>query len=134
RPVIAQSIASLRTKIDRSKSQRDAPPVIRSSADDARTEPLKIISGRGDIGLAFNLPGAIRREKLAEVLGLFSANADAAMRQIVWPHHHFVVFFRMKLWSRLEQHDVHAAFGANFGCHAAACARTDNANIVRFRR
>ena len=57
-------------EIDGSEAQRDAAPVIGAAADDARAEPLEIGAGRGGVGLAVNVPGAVGREEFAEIFGL----------------------------------------------------------------
>ena len=107
--------------------------MIRPAADDARTKPLKIGTRSGNIRLAFNLPSTVRRQKFAEVFAGFSADADAAMRQVVRPHEHLVVFFGMDLRPGFQQSDVEAAFGENFRSHAAAGSGADDANIIRLR-
>src|SRR5262249_15936856 len=67
RPIVAESIARLRTKIHRRKAQSYATPVTRSSAHNSRAEPLKIAARGGNVRFAFDLPRAIGREKLPEI-------------------------------------------------------------------
>ena len=66
--------------------------------------------------------------------GLLAGDAYTTMWQIVGPHKHLEVFFGMDLWAGFEHGDVEAASGKDFGGHAAACARTDDYNVVHFWR
>src|SRR5581483_3330373 len=67
RPVIAHAISRARFEIDRSKAKRNASPMVRAPAFDARSEPAKSRS-RGDrIRFAFNVPRSVRREEFAEI-------------------------------------------------------------------
>ena len=56
------------------------------------------------------------------------------MGQVVRPRHHLEVFLGIERRAGLEQRNVQAAFGENFGRHAAACARPNDAYIIGLRR
>src|SRR4029077_7098911 len=118
-------IARVGTEINGGKPQGDAAPVIGAAAHDAGAKPAKIGPGRGGVRFAVNIPRTVGSEEFAEVFGLLAGDAHTTMWQIVGPHKHLEVFFGMDLWAGFEHGDVEAAFGKDFGGHAAACARTD---------
>src|SRR6185295_12806887 len=92
-PIGAQAVARVGTKVDGSKAQRDAAPMVGAAAHDARTKPAKIGSRRGGVRLTVNIPGAVGSKELAEVFCLLPGDAHTAMRQVVRPGKHLVVFF-----------------------------------------
>ena len=69
-----------------------------------------------------NIPGAVGSKELAEVFGLLSGDAHTAMRQVVGPGKHLVVFFGVNLRAGFEHGDIEAALGEDFGGHATAGA------------
>src|SRR5271169_596232 len=90
-PVLAQAIARFGFEIDRSEPQSNAAPVIGTSADDARAEPLKIGARSRGVRFAGNFPRTVGSKEFPEIGRGSSANADATMRKIVGPHEHFEV-------------------------------------------
>src|SRR6266852_3984144 len=129
-PIVAETIARGGFEIDGSEAQRDAAPVIGAAADDAGTKPLEIRAGSGGVGLAFDLPRAIRREKFTEVFARLAADAGAAVRQIVRPQEHLEILVRSDVRPGFEEHAVQAALGENLRGHASARTGADNANVI----
>src|SRR5207247_3496497 len=66
RPVVAEAIEALAFEIVGSEAQRDAAPVVRAAAEHARAEPLKVLAGRGGVGLPLERPPAERCGEPAE--------------------------------------------------------------------
>ena len=93
--------------------------MIGSSANDTRTEPAKARAVRHCVGLALNLPGAVRGKKLAKILSSFSADPDTSMRKLIRPDVLLEVFLGIQRWPGLEHHNAEAAFGEDF-CGGAA--------------
>ena len=123
-----------RPEIDRSEAERDASPVIGASTDDAGAEPAELRSGSGSVRLAFNFPGAVgRHEFVAQFVPELSADADAAMGQFVGPDVLFEILLRIQRRTRLQHHDVQAAFGEHFRGGAACRPRSNDANVIDFR-
>jgi len=129
-PILAQAVARLGLEINRGKTQRDASPVVCAASDDARAEPLEIGSWGGGVGLSFDSPGAIGRKELAEIIRGFPANANATVWQFVGPHEHLEVFFGIQRRPCLQQYNAQATFRQKFCGHTAACAGTDNADVI----
>jgi len=107
--------------------------VIGATADDARTKPLKIGTGSGGIGLTVDLPGAIGREELTEILAGVAADAGTTVREFVGPHKHLEIFLGGNVGSGFEEDAVEAAVGEDFRGHAAARAGTNDADIILLR-
>ncbi len=122
-PVIAHPVGGTRFEIYRSKSQRDASPVIGAATDDARPKPAKARSRRRGVRFAIDLPCAVRRRKfVVDFAAKLAANANATVRQIVRPEVFFVIFFRIERRAGLEHDNVQPAFGQNLGGRATPSA------------
>ena len=135
RPVVAHAVVRADFEIHRRHAQGDASPVIGASADDARAKPAELRSGSGDVGLAFDFPGAVGSEEFVfESLAGAAADARAAMRQVVGPDVLFVVTLGNQRRSGFEQRDAQAAFGEHLGRGASRGAGADDANVIGFRR
>src|ERR1051326_8859219 len=99
-----------------------------------RTKPLKICTFGGSVWFALDLPCTVWSEKFTKILARPPANSGTAMWQLIGPHQHLEIFFRVNLWSGFEHHNVQAAFGQNFRRHSPASARADDADIEGLRR
>src|SRR5262249_23256537 len=103
-PVVTHTVSGAGLEVHRRKAQSDPSPVIGSSAHDARAEPAKAGSGSNRVRFTFDLPRAVRSEKLGEVLRGLSANTHTAMRQLIGPDVLLEIFLRVNRRPGLE-HD-----------------------------
>ena len=108
--------------------------MIGATADNARTEPAKFRSRRRGVRLAFNLPGAVRRQKLAEILAGFASHSRPAVRKLIRPHMLLVILHRIHRPARLQHDDVQSALGENLRRRPARRAGADDANVVHLGR
>src|SRR6185437_4189435 len=82
RPVVAKTVERLALKIVRAEPQGDPPPMVRASAEHARSEPVELVSGRGRVRFTLDRPAAKCAVEFAE---LPLRNRRAAPRCIVRP-------------------------------------------------
>ena len=108
--------------------------MIGSAADDAGAKPLKIVAGSGGIRLALNVPCAIGRKKFTEIFRGMAANTCTAVRQVVGPHEHLEIFFRVNVGPSLEHGAVEAALGEDFCSDPSTGTGANDADIVLFGR
>ena len=133
-PVVAHAVGGAGPEIYRREAESDASPVIGAAAHDAGAEPAELRSWRGSVGFAFDFPGAVgRHEFVAQFMPELSADANAAMRQLIRPDVLFEILLRIQRRARLQHHDTQAAFSQHFRGGAAGRARSNDADVIHLR-
>ena len=135
RPVDAQAVAVVRLEIPGGETKRKSPIVVRTSAEDARTEPTEFAARRHRVGFSLELPAAKRSREISERVGVpvkigVAVLSGAAVRNLVRPHVLLVVPGRVEHRTSLEQSHVDALFGQHLDHRSPASPGADHHHIV----
>ncbi len=109
--------------------------MIGAAANDAGAEPVELRPRRRGVGFAFDFPGAVgRHELVAQFVPELTADADAAMGQLIGPNVFFEILFRIQRRARLQHDHAEAAFSQHFRGRATCRARSNDADVVNLGR